>query len=349
MLFLSALLIASPSEGEMKMPQWVNESIICAKGLCEKKPMKYEKIADVQPGTQWMDAGGYCGSWASQRAFLSIGAWLSQQQVRDATFNCGGHDAEILSCNIAEAWTNLKIDFDWFDYKSSPVPQTKAYFQWLKSHLAAGHVVAWMLMWNGQTYPIYGLTPPEGMYGHVEPVIGIQSNHPLNDSTVYDDDVVVHYTDAGTNTVHRTISTLPCKWAGPGHKANCGLNHYGLGNPYGFGWAAKGFADADDDKRARAVPAYLHVQPWKSEPDTRSGESPEALKGTLTATGLTTGASYVIYRWDSVKSALTYDDEYKKATFTATSDTYVYEDDKSFQSDGATYYRVLGATSMVEA
>ena len=31
---------------------------------------------------------------ASQRAFLSIGAWLSQQQVRDATFNCGGHDAE---------------------------------------------------------------------------------------------------------------------------------------------------------------------------------------------------------------------------------------------------------------
>lgn len=91
MLLLSTLLIALPSDDEMKMPHWVNESAICANGLCEKKPMKYERIADVQPGVQWMDAGGYCGSWASQRAFLSIGAWLSQQEVRDHTENCGGH------------------------------------------------------------------------------------------------------------------------------------------------------------------------------------------------------------------------------------------------------------------
>jgi len=348
MLLLHSLPLASPGDGEMKMPKWVNESIVCKHGLCEKKPMKYERIADVQPGTQWMDAGGYCGSWASQRAFLSIGAWISQQQVRDHTEDCGGHDEEILSCNIAEAWTNLKIDFDGFDYKNSPVPQTKAYFQWLKAHLAAGHVVAWMLMWNGEKYPIYNLKPPEGMYGHVEPVVGIQSNHPLNDTTVYDDDVVVHYTDAGTNTVHRTISTLPCKWAGVGKRADCGWYHYGLGNPYGFGWAAKGFTDAAD-KKALAVPAYLHIQPWKEEPDTRSGEKPEALKGTLTATELIPGATYTIYRWDSVKTAFTYDKEYERTTFKAMSDKYVYDDDKSFESDGATYYRVLKATGSVEA
>jgi len=63
-----------------------------------------------------------------------------------------------------------------------------------------------MIMWSGQEYPIYDLTPPAGMcvppipplhlcntlrmYGHIEPVIGVQSNHPLNDSTVYDDDEV---------------------------------------------------------------------------------------------------------------------------------------------------------------
>jgi hypothetical protein len=40
-----------------------------------------------------------------------------------------------------------------------------------------------MIMWSGQQYPIYDLKPPAGMYGHVEPVIGIQSNHPLNDTT----------------------------------------------------------------------------------------------------------------------------------------------------------------------
>lgn len=135
-------------------------------------------------------------------------------------------------------------------------------------------------MWNHQKYPIYGLTPPEGMYGHVEPVIGIQSNHPLNDTTVYEDDVVVHYTDAGTNTVHRALSTLPCKWAGVGHRADCGRYQYGLGNPYGFGWAVKGFSH--DGQSARAMPASLHIQPWKSEPDTRRGDQPEALTGTLT-------------------------------------------------------------------
>jgi len=346
MLPIVALIAASSDAGmkmadEMKMPAWVNESVICQNKLCESPNLKYQKIANVQPGIQWMDAGGYCGSWATQRAILSIGAWVSQQAVRDHTKGCGGHDEEILSCNIAEAWTNLKLDFDAFDYKNAPLPQTQLYFKWLKSHLAAGHVVAWMLMWSGQKYPIYHLTPPEGMYGHVEPVVGIQSNHPLNDTTIYDDDVVVHYTDDGTNAVHRKMTTLPCKWAGVGHRASCGWYRYGLGFPYGFGWAVKGFTP--DAKQDTAMPAFLHVQPWKQEPDTRSGEKPTALMGTLTATGLTAGAAYDIYRWDSVDLAFTYTAEYKKASFKAASDTYTYTDDKSFQSDGTTYYRVLKA------
>ena len=78
-----------------------------------------------------------------------------------------------------------------------------------------------------------------------------------------------------------------------------------------------------------------------SEPDTRSGEEPEALQGTLTARELSVGATYDIYRWDTVDESFTYADRYKKASFTATSDTYVYTDDASFQSDGTTYYRVV--------
>lgn len=67
-----------------------------------------------------------------------------------------------------------------------------------------------------------------------------------------------------------------------------------------------------------------------------------ALKGTLTATGLRIGESYVIYRrWDNV----TYDVRpplHEKVCFEATSDTYVYADDQNFQSDSAAYYRVKG-------
>ena len=236
--------------------------------------------------------------------------------------------------------TNLKIDFEGFNFKDTPLPQTKAYFSWLKKQLVSGYAVAWMIMWSGQNYPIYNLQPPAGMYGHVEPVIGIMSSHPLNDTTVYDDDTVLHYTDAGTNTVHRKFSTLAGKWAGPGHPAECGLfRQYCIGNPYGFGWAVKGFAS--DDKKSTSVPASLSIDPWESEPDTRSGDKPEALTGTLTATELSVGQAYDIYRWDSVKEAFTYSAQYKKATFTASNNTHTYKDDKTFQSDGTTYYRVV--------
>ncbi len=182
------------------------------------------------------------------------------------------------------------------------------------------------------------------MYGHVEPVIGIQSNHPLNDTTLYDDDVAVHFTDGGTNTVYRKISSLVGHWAGPGHPANCGaLYNYCIG-PYSFGWAVKGFNESSSASPSKtALPAYLHVQPSQSEPDTRSGEKPEPLTGTLTATGLTEATAYDIYRWDSVEEAFTYADEFKKTTFTATSDTHVYTDTTTFGSNGTTYYRCVVA------
>lgn len=339
MLSATTVSVVSGKMMMMKMPSWVKESDICGKGLCEKPETEYEWIADVQAGFQWDDAGGYCGSWATQRAVLGKGAWFSQQQVRDHTSPCGGHDNEILSCNIEEAWTNLKLDFEGFDFQNTTLPQTKAYFSWLKTQLAEHHTVAWMIMWSGQSYPIYDLTPPAGMYGHVEPVIGIQSNHPLNDTTVYDDDVVVHLTDGGLSKVHRPITSLPCEWKGVNEKADCGEYSYGVGNPYGFGWAVKGFAQ--DEKPY--LTATLHVQPWMKEPDTRSGEKPTKLKGTLTAIDLEEGMKYDIFRWDTVDEAFTYSDEYKKTSFTATSDSYVFEDDESFESDGTTYYRVVKA------
>ena len=51
--------------------------------------------------------------------------------------------------------------------------------------------------------------------------------------------------------------------------------------------------------------ALQAVNPWMREPDTRSGQKPDAMKGTLTARDLTAGAIYLIYRWDSVAEAFT--------------------------------------------
>lgn len=236
---LSSLLLIVVQSDAMSLPSHITEETLCAEGSCSDPDLPYSKVSVSQPGYQWNDAGGYCGSWATQRAVLSKGAWISQQQVRDHTSPCGGNDNEILSCNIDEAWTNLKLDYSRFDFETSPLPQTSAYKSWLKSQLTQGHAVAWMILWSGQSYPIYDLSPPSGMYGHVEPVIGIQSNHPLNTTEVYDDDVILHYTDGGVNTVHRTFGSLEGEWGGEGEKADCGDYSYCIGNPYGFGWAVK--------------------------------------------------------------------------------------------------------------
>ena len=61
-------------------------------------------------------------------------------------------------------------------------------------------------------------------------------------------------------------------------------------------------------------------------------------------TELSVGTAYDVYRWDTVATAFTYSDEYKKTSFTATADKHVWFDDKSFQSDGTTYYRVVKAS-----
>jgi hypothetical protein len=321
----------------LAMPLYLDERAICKGSSCEKPDRKYELIQPSQPGYQWNDAGGYCGAWAIQRATLAKGAYISQQQVRDHTVPGGGHDNEILSTNIDEAFKNLKIQVKSFDYTNTPLPQQKAYFKWLKRQLVAGHTVAWMIMWSGQDYPIYNLTAPAGMYGHVEPVIGIQSNHPLTDEKVYDDDVLVHYTDGGMNTVYKVLSTLLGDWDGPGSPAVCRSGHYCIG-PYAFGWAIEGFVDDGDQ---RSLPASLSIDPSESEPDIRKRELPDAITGTLTVTGLTPGATYVIYRWDSVHTAFIYNEQFRKFAFKATNASFVYVDPMTFQSDSSVYFRCV--------
>lgn len=338
--FLLAFAAALPPNAEIAgRIQW-NNTAPCNAEACQKPATKYELISKSQPGVQWNDNGGYCGSWAIQRAMLAKGAWISQQQVRDHTSPSPGapasHNNEILSPNIDEALSNLKIKGVGFDYKNMVLPQQDAYFRWLKKQLVAGHTVVWMIMWNYASYPAYNMKIPEGVHGHIEPVIGIQSNHPLTDETVYDDDNVVHYNDGNYNMYYPTFKSLYGDWSGTGASAECtgGLS-YCIG-PYSYGWALEGFLDEQE-----GLPLSLSIDPWEREPDLVQGSSPIAITGTLTATGLTAASTYSIYRWDSVEEAFTYSDSYKATTFTASSDTFIFQDPATFSSAGTTYYRCV--------
>lgn len=310
--------------------------------------MKYELLFNTQPGVQWMRYGGYCGAWSIQRSAMAKGAWISEQQVRDHAKPGGGNDEEILAPNIDDALATLKIKAEGWDYANSPTPQVGAYLKWLKKKLVSGHAVVWMIMQPGEKVPIadapyVNQTIVNGLYGHIEPVVGILSNNPLTDETVYDDDVVVHYTDADKNTYYRTMKSLPGEWSEANPTPKCQVDDYSgcpcINKERGYGWAIEGFVDAQE-----AMPLSLTVDNFGGEPSPRSGGKAIQMTGTLTATGLTKGTEYAIYRFNSVDEAFVYSDDKKITTFTATDETFVFKDPTTFSSFSATYYRCVKAS-----
>lgn len=347
-LLLSSLAPAAALPGDTELLGQIREfesgaALPCTAKECTKPKKKYERVMQTPAGSQWGGHGGYCGSWAIQRATLAKGAWVSQQQVRNHTVAGGGHDEEILETNIDLALKNLKLKAEGFDYKNLPSPQADAYRKWIKKQLAAGNAIAWMIMLGSASrppkYPVYpGL--PYGQYSHIEPVVGILSDHPLNDTEWYDDDYIVHYTDADQHAYYRSMKSLPDDVT---MKGNCAHQDY-RGMPciyeqYGFGWAIQGF---QDDKEG--VPLSLDIDPSKSEPDTRDGKAPVPLTGTVTIDGLVKGGKYALHRWDSVATAFDYKDSsdaHSVHSFTADAGKLVYKDPKTFSSGGATYYRCI--------
>jgi len=311
----------------------------CGYPECRKPNKAYEAIIGLKPGVQWMDHGGYCGSWSIQHGALAKGAWISQQQVRDHSSPGGGNDNEILETNIDDALDKLKLKAEGFDYKNLPTPQAKTYLKWIKSKLAAGHAVVWMIMMSFQAgqYPLYP-SLPYGIYGHIEPVVGVMSDHPLNDTEYYDDDVLLHFTDADDQTYYRSMASLPDdQWmnktctkaiAYPG--APC------VYEKWGFGWAIEGVQD-----ERPGVPVLLSVEPAESEPNTRLGEPPIMLRGTLAISNLTEGERYAIYRWDSVADAFNYSRARLVRNFTAAGPSESYEDPVHIASSSATYFRCV--------
>jgi len=311
---------------------------------CTKPNKQHEIIQNTQPGYQWNDAGGYCGSFATQRAAMAKGAWISQQQVRDHTKPGGGHDNEILDTNIEQAWMNLKLKFEGFDFHHEPVPQIDSVRTFLKKQLAAGHVVVMMIQKSGHSFPIYGLPEPSGFYDHIVPFTGILSDRSLSDSQFYDDDYIVHYTDHSVYPYYRSMKSLIGVYDGYSScPSTSGDSQYVCLNPkYGFGWAMQGFADERE-----GLPVSLTVEPWQSEPDTREQESPTQLTGTLHIEGLTAGEQYAVYRWDSVEAAFDYSNPASVHRFTASGSSERYTDSKTFTSSGTTYYRCVVESAVV--
>jgi len=341
LLACAAVTLALPGDDEIaeEIEAFLNGTAkvgACTTPECQKPHKQYEQIMNTQPGYQWNDAGGYCGSFATQRAAMAKGAWISQQQVRDHTVPGGGNDNEILDTNIDLAWKNLKLKFESFDFHHEPEPQVDGIRRFMKKQLSAGNVVVMMIQKAGHSFPVYsGMTEPSGFYDHVVPFVGVMSDRPLTDEEFSDDDYIVHYTDHSVYPYYRSMKSLIGTYNG---RSSCpstsGDAQYVCLHPkYGFGWALQGFQDEQE-----GLPVSLTVDPWESEPDTRSHQASTQLTGTLHIEGLIGGQRYAVYRWDSVESAFDYSRPTSVHRFTASGAAETYTDQKTFVSSGTTYY-----------
>ena len=148
---------------------------------------------------------------------LYHGTWLSQsvvrQAVQDGDCNTGKYGNEVLHVNIGCALETLRFTHTDWDYKNQPRPQYKAYLVWLKQQLAQNHPVVWFIYCKGDGHSSHGGEQGYGYYDHVEPVVGVASNHSLDPassdfSTYYGDDVIYHHSDWTQTTYARRFDSL---------------------------------------------------------------------------------------------------------------------------------------------
>lgn len=194
--------------------------------------------------------------------------------------------------------------------------------------------------------PYPNACPNGGAFGHIEPVWGLFSNHPLDDPTVYDDDWVVHSSDQDLNPYYRKFSSLEdstkmdgnCAIAQPGYGRN--EMYPCINDQVDYGLAITGIL-------GEGLPTSLQVDS-QDEPDIRRGELPIRMHGVVTVSGLNAGAHYVLYRYNST-AALPTDGSVagfeSRVPFTATAETWVYHVPAPIVSSSATYFRVFAASA----
>ena len=309
---------------------------------------------------QWPDRDGYCGSNSIQMNMLYHGAWISQKIVRLAVDlgNCtaGGVGDEILHNNIECALTQLKVRYDSWKYKTEPRPQYKNYLIWVKQHLAQYHPVVMFIFCKGDSHGSHGGEKGYGYYDHIEPIIGITSNHSLEVgssdlSIYYPDDQLIHHSDWDQKYYIRPFATM---YDTPPLDGNCAHVMPIGGGPneaypcipeqVDYGYALLGRIDP----LQVLLPVHVQVNTWK-EPDIDEGEKPILIYATITMELLVKNKKYLLLRYDDIQniptdSSFSTDDKYDfKHEFVYDDDgnddgTKIWKDPNGIQSDTSANY-----------
>lgn len=282
-------------------------------GSCVPPSMPHSAVATgPAPGLQWNINGGFCGAFSTQQSALAHGAYISQDFVRKSNRKQGGahhmhgdalvNGFEVMPSNVKFTAQQLRLTSDEFDYMQ-PSPQAAAFKKWAKAHLVKKNPIAFFPMCKGDPHAPYPDSCPNGGHvDHVECMYGIFSNHSLDDTTVYDDDVILHTSDQDCRPYYRPMASLEDT---PAMEGNCKHAEAGFGKNemypcidqnVTYGLAVTGLAVNGTQGRTSVAVDFVY------EPNVRSFEKPVTVHPTVTATGLKPGSEYKMLRYVGVAS-----------------------------------------------
>lgn len=229
--------------------------------------------------------------------------------------------------------TQLRFNFEQWQFNTENQPQFKKYSAWLKKHLIQGHPCIITAYVNDAN--------DDQQYDHIMPAVGI--SYQKTQSSYDPKDTLLFYSLFELKTLERELSTQDMIKT----RQKCDKSTIQGGCfPYNVDYAYAILGIADPQKAT--LPVRLTVD-RSDEPNLSLNASPVLMQGTVTVFNLTPKQNYVLLRYNTYTAvpstgnakAFLNSKYYKRHNFQATKSTYKYVDPEKIPSNGATYYRCV--------
>jgi hypothetical protein len=284
---------------------------------------------DMPPRAQWFNNNGYCGECSIQQCALYFGAYISQYRAREIIDPTQEQDV-LVPRNSGRVLDALRLTYAaWNSFGDTP--QCQSFLVWAKGHLEQKHPVIMGVYVQGEE---------DSDYDHLITATGFTS---VDTNTFHAADKLIFNDGLGTPAATRTFGTLEDTRAMTGNGASY---DYCIPRDVDFGCAVTGIKDGS----GAALPVSLKLD-RRNEPNISQGRAPAQLNATIQAGGLTTGASYVLLRYNDYHHVPTNNyltSAFDSSTaFVATNSTQTWS--AQFMSDATVIYRCVPAAPSAPA
>ena len=265
---------------------------------------------DIGPRYQWNHNYGYCGEVSEISAGLYYGQYLSQYDARAAADDAPQNRYRsqlLLGVNALRAAKTMHLRAIARTGRSNR--SSDDLLAWVKENVLLGHPVAIGIYMD--QFRFYGNRNPNAgspEYDHIVPVTGIASYHPRAERGYFPDDAIT-FSDNGEWSSSRRDAQYYFSYAfGAFQKTRRQANAhdgpiYSLTDDHrDFGIAILGVQDEDDETLPVRVTTNLNYEHPQIVQGSARRPPPEPLELTITVSGLTRGAKYDLYRYNTLES-----------------------------------------------